>query len=226
MRVGTRLLALVAGATLTAACLPAAVPSRRGVYPAYRLRPVEEVRDAFTATLERPLSDLDWIEVTLLDPIVVEREADDFARLGGLPQTDAAARKAELLRESTVGRTVFEAWLSTTCADCRDLRGWTFLLARPDGEVLRARWVTSEVVHTEAETLQVLDASRAVERAWVRGRLVFDPEVAPSRGTLRLLARRPEGWTRPLELVWRFAATERVWAPMAFLAALPEWLTP
>jgi len=222
----TPLIGLVVVLALVAACLPAVVPSRRGVYPAYRLRPVEEVRDAFTATLERPFSDLDWVEVTLLDPIVVERETDDFARLGGLLQTEAAARKAELLREGTVGRTVFEVWLSTTCTDCRDLRDWTFLLARSDDNVLQPRWVESEVLHTEETTLQVLDAHRAVERAWVRGRLVFDPDVVPALGSLRLFARRPESWPGTLELTWRFAATERVWAPLAFFAALPERLTP
>ena len=121
---------------------------------------------------------------------------------------------------------MLEAWLSTTCTACRDLRDWTFVLTGPGDAAHRPRWVTSDVARTQADTLRVLDATREVERAWVRGRLTFAPDAVPTTGVLRLTARRPESWAEPMDLVWRFDTAERVWAPGAWLAGVPDRLLP
>jgi len=218
---------LLFAALLPAACVPAGVPTRAGrIHPAYLDASVEEVRDAFTAVLERPQPDVDWLEVTLLDRAVVAGEAEERARLAGLPASAVAARRGRAVAEATNDRTVFEVWLSATCDRCLDLRRWGFVLKTPDGAVHRPRWTESEVVDARTETLTVLDASRQVTRAYVRGRLVFAAGVLPAAGVLGLLASRPEGWDRPLELSWRLSSQPEELAPAAWLTTLAERLAP
>ena len=182
-------------------CRPALIPTRSGVtFAAYKDATPRELRTAFTRTLSEITSDVAWIEATLLDPAVVRSEVTERSQRMGLSTTEIAKRvETALARDDVWG---VEIWMSTNCDRCLDLRNWSYALKLPGGEVLRPRWVESAVMRKTAASRRVLNVERALVRHWVRGRVVFPPWVPPERGTIELLASRPEGWDEPFHFRW------------------------
>ncbi len=153
-----------------------------------------------------PGGDLDWIEVTVLEPQVVRAEAADRARRMGHDADEISKRSEQAwlaINTKADGGTTLEVWLSTTCEECLDLKAWSWSarLGR-DGLVRSPRWVESEVVRQEVEVKEVLDAARTVTRSWVRGRLAFARSDWPSDGRVDLEIVRPERWAEAETLTW------------------------